>query len=893
MHQAYSIFLRDVRTFFVVPTAGIIAGIFTLVCSIIFVGQVFVPNGVASMQPVFNGASWLLIILCPAITMRLIAEERRVGSWQLTLASPASALSIVKGKFWAAWLLLICLLLTTLPLVIVLMVYASVDLGAVLSGYFGLLLFGGAVLSTGLMVSACTNSQTVAYLVTTFFWLTVSLAAKALPQYVPSAYSSWFFYIDPELRVSKFSIGLIDTANIVYFFVIIKAFGWLAMLAVRSTRQVEIPIIRLITSCMLLLACVTSFNVISLQESVRWRFDATGSQSYTLSEQTKRLIRDIDSPYQVTVLLDESQATRSSVEQIDEVLRRISQESEWIKVNRINPSHPEAISDYELLIQQLRERYAAEMAECESVINSSVETFQSLQLFAASMSSVAETLQQATTNQDEQTTLQTLTSSLALLAQEGGLILDEVAKAQKVDVNAPLPRLGFARDILLTATSRWARELAEVAWWLRANRSDEIAEFCMRESIAFEEIARALKETESSLLALGDIEVGLLATQLQSGEGAVLMSKEKAAMIPARLLFPEKQVETSVAADRRFRGEQIISSAMRKLNSDATPKVVFVHGEQGSLFGVRPNNADLLSAKTLLEAARFEVIEWLPHQESKPIVEGKHVAWVVIPPAARAGLEPTPIELGLIEATKGLFASGADVMVNLQPSLLPKYGQKDPWANLVHQLGISAETSKVVLEQIATGPHQFDIHRSQTLHNTSGESLIARALNGRAIFFPLPIEVQGGDTIYEILPSSDRWLDDAWANETIAMTDQKPLEDSVSIVSLVESDKGQQRAIVVGSGGWLFSWALDRGTHLGGQNVIMSNPGNSEFLLSSIEWLSHLDEWIAAGPIGNQVGRISGLSANAHIYWSIGLVFGIPLEFLASIFLLRRRRYSA
>ena len=124
------------------------------------------------------------------------------------------------------------------------------------------------------------------------------------------------------------------------------------------------------------------------------------------------------------------------------------------------------------------------------------------------------------------------------------------------------------------------------------------------------------------------------------------------------------------------------------------------------------------------------------------------------------------------------------------------------------------------------------------------------------------------------------------------MTDQKPLEDSVSIVSLVESDKGQQRAIVVGSGGWLFSWALDRGTHLGGQNVMMSNPGNSEFLLSSIEWLSHLDEWIAAGPIGNQVGRISDLSANAHIYWSIGLVFGIPLEFLASIFLLRRRRYS-
>ncbi len=895
MHQALSIFLRDVRTFFVVPTAGIIAAIFTLVCSIIFVGQVFVPNGVASMQPVFNGASWLLIILCPAITMRLVAEERRVGSWQLTLASPASALSIIKGKFWAAWLLLICLLLTTLPLVIVLMMYASVDIGAVLSGYLGLLLFGGAVLSTGLMVSACTNSQTVAYLVTTFFWLTVSLVAKALPQYVPSAYSSWFFYIDPELRVSKFSIGLIDTANIVYFFVIIKAFGWLAMLAVRNTRQGVIPVFRLIASCVLLLACVISFNVISLQESVRWRFDATGSQAYTLSEQTKTLIREIESPYQITVLLDETQASRSSVEQIDEVLRRIKQQSDWIAVNRINPSHPEAIAEYELLIRQLRERYAAEMAECESVIDSSIETFRSLQLFAASMSSVAETLHQATINQDEQTTLQTLTSSLALLAQEGGLILDEVDKAQLVDVNAPLPRLSFARDILLTATSRWARELAEVAWWLRANRSEEIAEFCMRESIAFEEMARSLKDTESQLLRLGDIEVGLLATQLQSGEGAILLSQERAAMIPARLLFPEKQVETTVAADRRFRGEQIISSAMRKLNSDATPKVVFVHGEQGSLFGVRPNNADLLSAKTLLDSARFEVLEWMPHQEAMPEIRSDHVAWVVIPPAARAGLEPTPTELGLIETTRSLIASGANVMVNLQPSLLPKYGQKDPWANLVHQLGVNAETSKVVLEQVATGPNQFDIHRSQTLHNTIGESLIARALNGRAMFFPLPIEVQGGENVYEILPSTDRWLDDAWANESITKIDQEPIAMPVPVVSLVESGSGagQQRAIVVGSGGWLFSWALERGTQLGGQNVMMANPGNSEFLLSSVEWLSNLDEWIAAGPIGNQIGRISGLSANAHVYWSIGLVFGIPLEFLASVFLLRKWRYAA
>jgi hypothetical protein len=67
---------------------------------------------------------------------------------------------------------------------------------------------------------------------------------------------------------------------------------------------------------------------------------------------------------------------------------------------------------------------------------------------------------------------------------------------------------------------------------------------------------------------------------------------------------------------------------------------------------------------------------------------------------------------------------------------------------------------------------------------------------------------------------------------------------------------------------------------LGGNQIAMINPGNSELLLASVEWLAGLDSWIAASPIGKQSSRVSGLSATAYAGWSAILVLGIPASLL-------------
>ena len=169
------------------------------------------------------------------------------GTWEVLLASPVSSFQLGKGKFLSSLLFLCLVLATTFPLVLVAELYSTVDYGAVASGYLGLLLLGSAVMGTGLVVSACTTSQTVAYLVTAFIWLTLSLAMKVLPSYVPTRFADFFFALDPELRSAPFSIGLVDTANIVYFASIAIASGWLAIIAIERTRKPSFSLVKLVS----------------------------------------------------------------------------------------------------------------------------------------------------------------------------------------------------------------------------------------------------------------------------------------------------------------------------------------------------------------------------------------------------------------------------------------------------------------------------------------------------------------------------------------------------------------------------------------------------------------------------------------------------------------------
>ena len=892
MKKIISICLRDARTLLVVPTGAIVASLFSFACSIVFMAKILSPNAVASFQPMFSFATWLLLLLCPAITMRLIAEERKAGTWEVLLASPVSSFQLGKGKFLSSLLFLCFVLATTFPLVLVAELYSTVDYGAVASGYLGLLLLGGAVMGIGLVVSACTTSQTVAYLVTAFIWLTLSLAMKVLPSYVPTRFADFFFALDPELRSAPFSIGLVDTANIVYFASIAIASGWLAIIAIERTRKPSFSLVKLVSCIALLLVSLVAVNSIALHERGRIRLDATGSRAYTLSEQSSNFLETIDEPWKIVVLLDEATTPKPVVRQVDEVLRRYEDASDFIQVERIDPTNPSSIQKYEALLQELVSLYGSELEVAERAIHIGVEEFSTFMTFALSTSAWAESLSQMESTTDEQETLRTLADALALVGSEGGVILDEVYKALEVHEGQPLPKIGLARDILVAASGQWSSEIAEVAMWLSQTRTASISVICKNEVVSFDNAALRLAKVNDDLRRLGALEIGQLASQLAVGEGALILSPNRGTLIPASMLFPKNiGGSKTIAIDLRFRGEQIISSAMRSLQYDEMPTVVFVHAEKKSLLRKQQNNVDVRAVRGLLETSRFRVQEWVPFDGPRPTIDSGPVVWVVIPPSSRAGLAPTVREQRLLDSTRGLLAGNEPVLLNLQPSLLPRYGQKDPWSALAESIGVRADTKHVVAERVATGQNALGIQRGQMIHTTESEHLIARAVDGRPMFIPLPIGISGGVSLLQVFPTEDRWMDEQWERDSTDFDAIKAITEPVSVATAVEHHGGA-RAVVVGSGGWLLSWAADRAMSFGGNQVAMVNPGNSELLLASVEWLSGLDDWISPSPIGQQTNRVTGLSTTAYMVWSVVLIVGIPIVLLSAASVTSMRRHA-
>lgn len=156
---------KELRSYFVSPVAYVIVA-FWLVAMGFFFWLSVASFGEASMRNVFGVVIILLLLISPALTMRLLSEEARTGTLELLLTAPVRDWSVVIGKFLGALGLYAAMMALTLlfPLILVL-VGGDPDWGPIWSGYFGLLLLGMAFLSVGLFASSVSSNQMVAAVV--------------------------------------------------------------------------------------------------------------------------------------------------------------------------------------------------------------------------------------------------------------------------------------------------------------------------------------------------------------------------------------------------------------------------------------------------------------------------------------------------------------------------------------------------------------------------------------------------------------------------------------------------------------------------------------------------------------------------------------------------------
>jgi ABC-2 type transport system permease protein len=237
---------RELSVFFRSPVGYVVTALFLFFTALVYFGAapVLVGSGFSQGQPAslrlfFQIGVWVFFVIGPAISMRTISEESRLGTLESLLTAPISESQIVLGKFLGAFAFLVAMLLPTVIFVVALEVYGRPDYGELLCGYLGLLLVGAAYIATGILASTLTSSQVLAYVSTVFFWLIVLLATMVLPTLGTLAEGlagqpgnaplvdlllRWFSGVaaflgvgNPMTRVGGFVIGLVDTFNIVYF----------------------------------------------------------------------------------------------------------------------------------------------------------------------------------------------------------------------------------------------------------------------------------------------------------------------------------------------------------------------------------------------------------------------------------------------------------------------------------------------------------------------------------------------------------------------------------------------------------------------------------------------------------------------------------------------------
>src|SRR5213078_1405239 len=157
MTRTFAIFRRELRGYFVTPLAYLFIVIFLVLAGVLtfFVGNFF-DRGQADLQSFFTFHPWLYLVLVPALSMRLWAEERKTGTIELFLTLPIRLGEAVLGKFLAAWFFTGIALALTFPFWLTVNFLGQPDNGVILASYLASWLMAGAILAIGAAVSAAT-----------------------------------------------------------------------------------------------------------------------------------------------------------------------------------------------------------------------------------------------------------------------------------------------------------------------------------------------------------------------------------------------------------------------------------------------------------------------------------------------------------------------------------------------------------------------------------------------------------------------------------------------------------------------------------------------------------------------------------------------------------------
>lgn len=236
MRNIATITLKELKSYLTSPMSYIVTCIFLLLTGTFFTTYLASTQySDTSIRGFVESSQVLLLLFTAVLTMRLIAEERKLGTWELLLTAPVRDTEVVLGKFLSSLAVLVTMLVLTLYYPILLIILGDPDMGPIGTSYLGLFLLGSASLAVGIFASSLTSNQIVSAVVAGGILFALWFVGMA-SSFVPEALGEILSYLSLSYHFNDLIRGVVDTRAIIYYLSVTALFLYLAIRSLETGR---------------------------------------------------------------------------------------------------------------------------------------------------------------------------------------------------------------------------------------------------------------------------------------------------------------------------------------------------------------------------------------------------------------------------------------------------------------------------------------------------------------------------------------------------------------------------------------------------------------------------------------------------------------------------------
>lgn len=697
----------------------------------------------------------------------------------------------------------------------------------------------------------------------------------------------------------------------------------------RSGRRIRYGIM----TAIIIAAATVSLILINVV-ATRWsiQLDATTTRSHELAPRTQALLDRLTGSYEIVLAADSRQIDRRALDRVGDVLHQIARTCDNVRITQIDTGSASGIVEYDTLLDRLTERDAEQIAHQTGTISQAADGLDQTAAFLRQLSTQLEAVQNAIPDQAPNAAQNRVFFQQRATVSEnlaGQITQATQAARQAIGETARIPDTDHARAKLLESASLLTRELKALAVNLEEfaaasampEQARKLAEALVPAVTKHRDTAAMLADAVDRLKRLDLLRV---AQALENNAAVLVIGPPDVGVtaIDVRALFASADVAAAVSgstADVRRNSEELLATALASLANPIKPVVVLMHGGGAGELTSQPVFSTI-SAR--LDLRGIDIIEWAavadPQTPSLRSVDPsgqRPVVFIVLSPQSWAGqsslgMNGVEVAQRLGARIKELIDAGNNVLVSLNPSTLPSYGETDAISAALAPFGIEADSGRPILQEQFTSTGRLVV-TDQRLTAAEDDHILTQAVTGLPTLLTWPIAVHQIDAPAELqvqftpllsIQPGERWAESQWLGYRQIPRDQRhlvpnpPQNDSTrddatgpwvvaaAVQRNVQGLDHAHRLIVIGSNDWFVDQVIQDAAVVDGR-FVANNPGNIELFEAAVYWLAGQDDLIAQSATARAVAMVQPIDPNQLMLIRWIVIAALPvLVLIAGIF---------